>query len=48
MMGAGRLFGGIPWVQRHFEAVILVIILISVLPAVFEFLKARRQGKNGL
>lgn len=48
MMGAGRLFGGIPWVQRNFEAVILVIILISVLPAVFEFLKARRQGKNGL
>jgi len=48
MMGAGRLFGGIPWVQRHFEAVIIVIIVISVLPAVFEFLKARRQGKNGM
>lgn len=42
MMGAGRLFGGIAWVQRNFEAVIVAIILISVLPAAVEFLKARR------
>ena len=39
MMGAGRLFGGIPWVQRHFEAVILVIILISV-PVSYTHLRA--------
>jgi membrane-associated protein len=44
IMGAGRLFGGIPWVQRNFEAVIVAIIVISVLPAAFEFLKARRKG----
>jgi membrane-associated protein len=44
IMGAGRLFGGIPWVQRNFEAVIVAIIVISVLPAVFEFLKAKRKG----
>lgn len=43
MMGAGRLFGGIPFVQRNFEAVIVAIVVISVLPAVFEFLKARRR-----
>ena len=42
MMGAGRLFGGIPWVQRNFEAVIVAIILISILPAAVEFLRARR------
>jgi membrane-associated protein len=44
IMGAGRLFGGIPWVQRNFEAVIVAIIVISVLPAAFEFLKAKRKG----
>ena len=43
MMGAGRLFGGFPVVQRNFELVIVAIILISVLPAVIEFLKARRR-----
>ncbi|MCM2249052.1 MAG: DedA family protein [Geothrix sp.] len=43
MMGAGRLFGGIPWVQRHFEAVIVAIIVISVLPAAFEFIRAKWQ-----
>jgi membrane-associated protein len=43
MMGAGRLFGGIPWVQAHFEAVIIAIVLLSMLPGVVEFLKARRQ-----
>jgi membrane-associated protein len=43
MMGAGRLFGGIPWVQRNFEVVIIAIIVISVLPAVFEFIRAKWQ-----
>lgn len=43
MMGAGRLFGGIPWVQRNFEAVIVAIIVISVLPAVVEFLRSRSR-----
>ncbi len=43
MMGAGRLFGGIPWVQQHFEAVIVAIIVISVLPAAFEFIRAKWQ-----
>lgn len=44
MMAAGRLFGGIPWVQRNFEAVIIAIIVISVLPAAFEFIRAKRKG----
>jgi membrane-associated protein len=43
MMGAGRLFGGIPWVQQHFEAVIVAIIVISVRPAAFEFIRAKWQ-----
>jgi membrane-associated protein len=43
MMGAGRLFGGFPFVQKHFELVIVAIVVISVLPAVFEYFKARRS-----
>ena len=45
MMGAGRLFGGFPFVQKHFELVIVAIVVISVLPALFEYLKARRSTK---
>jgi membrane-associated protein len=43
LMLAGRLFGGIAWVQAHFEAVVVAIIVISVLPAVIEFIRARRS-----
>jgi membrane-associated protein len=42
---AGYFFGNIPFVRHNFEYVIIVIILISVLPMVFEWLKARRQAK---
>lgn len=48
---AGRLFGGIPFVRKRFELVILAIIFISVLPAVFEIAKgwlAARKGRSGL
>ncbi|MBN2116390.1 MAG: DedA family protein [Anaerolineales bacterium] len=41
----GFFFGNIPWVKRNFEIVIVAIILISVLPAVWEALKARRETK---
>ena len=41
----GFFFGNIPWVKRNFEIVIVAIILISVLPAVWEALKARREMK---
>ena len=33
------------FVQKNFELVIIAIILISVLPAVWEFVKARRESK---
>ena len=50
-LGSGRLFGGIAFVQKRFELVILAIIFISILPAVFEITKgylAARKGKSGL
>jgi len=39
---AGYYFGRIPVVQEHFETVILGIIVVSLLPMVFEWLRARR------
>jgi membrane-associated protein len=43
---AGYFFGSIGWVQRNFTAVILAIIVISVMPAVIEFLRARREARR--
>jgi len=43
-VGAGVLFGNMPWVQRNFEAVILGIIVVSILPMVIEYLLARRRA----
>lgn len=39
---AGYGFGNIPVIQRNFSLVILAIIFVSILPIVFEYLKARR------
>jgi membrane-associated protein len=34
---AGVVFGGMEWVKKHFELVIVAIVVISVLPMVIEF-----------
>ncbi|RJP50375.1 MAG: DedA family protein [Anaerolineaceae bacterium] len=39
----GYLFGNIPFVKKNFEYVIIVIILVSVLPMVYEWLKSRNK-----
>jgi membrane-associated protein len=43
---AGYFFGNIPFVKRNFEFVIVAIILISTLPILYEWLKARRTAKE--
>ncbi|WP_342755718.1 DedA family protein [Nibricoccus aquaticus] len=43
---AGYLFGTHPFIQKNFKIVILAIILLSVLPIVFEFLRARHESKK--
>ncbi|HEX5634943.1 MAG TPA: DedA family protein, partial [Gemmatimonadales bacterium] len=40
---AGFFFGNLPAVQRNFKLVILAIILLSVLPIVVEWVRARRE-----
>jgi membrane-associated protein len=39
----GALFGNIPFVKDNFEIVTLGIVFISVLPMIFEFVRARRS-----
>ncbi len=41
----GYSVGDIPLVRRHFEKVVILIVLISVLPILFEVIKSRRGAK---
>lgn len=43
---AGYFFGEIPIVKRNFTLVIFGIIIVSVMPAVIEVLRARRDAKK--
>ncbi|MGE0102948.1 MAG: DedA family protein [Blastocatellales bacterium] len=42
-LGAGYLFGNIPVIKRNFTLVIFAIIVISILPGVIEYMRARRK-----
>jgi membrane-associated protein len=42
---AGFWFGNLPWVQKRFQHVILAIIVLSVLPAVFEIVREWRASR---
>jgi membrane-associated protein len=42
---AGFFFGNIDFVRKNFEVVIIAIILVSLLPMVYEWWKARRKAK---
>ena len=42
---AGYFFGNIPSVRKNFTVVILAILVVSVLPIVYEVWKARREAK---
>jgi membrane-associated protein len=39
----GYFLGGIDFLQRNLEAAVLVIVAVSVLPMVYEFVKHRRE-----
>ena len=42
----GFFFADLPVVQNHFHYVVLAIIVLSVLPAVYEFIAAHRANKK--
>lgn len=41
----GYFFGNLPFVKDNFSIVIMAIIVISVMPAVFEYIKGKRESK---
>ncbi|MBO3269886.1 MULTISPECIES: DedA family protein [Hymenobacter] len=43
LVGTGYLFGQVPIVQKNFSLVVVAIIVLSILPAVFEFFRSRGQ-----
>lgn len=42
--GAGYLFGQVDWIQSNLTAVLLGVVVISILPAVIEWWRARRTS----
>jgi membrane-associated protein len=44
---SGWAFGGLAWVQKNFEMVLVAIIVISVLPAAVEVVRARIAARKG-
>jgi membrane-associated protein len=42
---AGYFLGGIPFIKNNFEAAVVLIVLVSLLPMVWEYLKHKRQAK---
>ena len=44
-VGAGYLFGNVPVVKNNFSLVALGIVVVSLLPMVFEFIRHRRSAR---
>ena len=40
----GYFFGNLPFVKDNFTFVVMAIIIISVLPAIIEFIRERSRG----
>ncbi|MFM1847186.1 MAG: hypothetical protein RL417_660 [Pseudomonadota bacterium] len=47
LVSAGYLFGEIPFVKNNFSLVIFGIIILSIMPAVIEVIRARRSPSVG-
>ena len=41
----GYFFGNLPFIQKNFSLVVIAIVLISILPMLYELIKSRRQSK---
>lgn len=46
-VGAGYAFGNVPFVKDNFSLVVLGIVLVSILPILVEFVRARRRPSVG-
>jgi membrane-associated protein len=45
-VGAGFFFGNLPFVRENLTIVIIGIVIVSVLPIVWEFVKARLEKER--
>lgn len=45
LLGYG--LGGVPLVRRHFEKVVVLIVILSLLPAILEVIKSRKRAPAG-
>ncbi len=45
LTAAGFFFGNIPWVKGNLTAIIIGIVVVSLLPLVYAYVKSRRAGK---
>jgi len=45
-MFAGVFLGEIPYVRDHFEVAVMVLVIISVLPIIFEFVMHKKRAKK--
>lgn len=45
---SGYWFGNLSWVNKHFELVVVGIVLVSVMPMVVEYLLAQRRARQAL
>jgi membrane-associated protein len=43
--GAGYLFGNVPVIKENFSLVAIGIVLVSLLPMVFEYVRYRREPR---
>ena len=43
---AGYFFGNIPWIRGNLTAIIVGIVIVSLLPLAYAFLKSRAQGRS--
>ena len=41
---AGYFLGGVPFIRRHFEMVVIGIVVVSVLPLIVHYLQSRRAA----
>ncbi len=46
LLFAGYFFGSLPIIKDNFEIAIFAIIFLSLIPAIIEFFKARRESKK--
>jgi membrane-associated protein len=44
----GSLLGGVSFIANNVDAIFVLIVLVSVVPIVLEYLKARREKKAAL